>query len=295
MPFLEKVIQPSAANTDTTIYEMPAGQNGSVHGLTAVAGATAITAVFKLFVSATGLTLPLTGSKSVAVNSEWTFPKPINLSAGDKLLVSVGAANTATIVAAIYNDLSNMPGTAFNPTGEWSSIASYNAGDVVSYQGSSYIALRASANDPPPSTNWMIQAQSITGPQGPQGIQGIQGIQGQQGIQGAWGPGCARCSFTGDVAATVGVARWYPDHNITLANVYFSVGTALTAGSLGIDVLKNGVSIFGGGDKPTLLAGAFKSSVIANNTTLTPDDYLTVSVIGTGTGAQFLTALTTYN
>ncbi len=81
--------------------------------------------------------------------------------------------------------------------GTWSSLTSYSKYDGVIYNGTSYIALFANTNSPPPSANWDILASKgdtgatgatgatgSTGPQGPQGIQGIQGIQGPQGDAG---------------------------------------------------------------------------------------------------------------
>jgi hypothetical protein len=65
--------------------------------------------------------------------------------------------------------------------------ATYAVGDVVSYQGSSWII----ANFPiggcvqPPFAPWQLLAKQ--GADGPQGTQGLQGPAGQQGLQGATG------------------------------------------------------------------------------------------------------------
>lgn len=184
MAFIEKVVPITVANTDTLIYEMPAAQNGSAHGITGITAGTSTNITLKLFQSATGLTTAITGGKAITANNEWTYPKPVNLAAGDRLYASATTANTATIVAAIYNDQTQTLVQAFNPRGAWTSAASYVLGDVVDYNGSSYIALRANVNDPPPSTNWMVQALAVAGPQG---VQGVKGDKGDQGIQGPIG------------------------------------------------------------------------------------------------------------
>lgn len=81
--------------------------------------------------------------------------------------------------------------------------------------------------------------------------------------------------IVGDLTPQVGTARWYPDRDIALSSVYFSLGTAPTASAV-IDVRKNGVSIFSGA-KPACSSG-HKSSVIDVAASLTPSDYLTVDV-----------------
>jgi N-acetylneuraminic acid mutarotase len=75
---------------------------------------------------------------------------------------------------------------AFDPT------AAYALNDVVSFNGSSYVALAATKpGDPTPDQNpaWSLAAQQgATGPQGQPGAQGPQGIQGAMGLPGLPGP-----------------------------------------------------------------------------------------------------------
>ena len=98
-------------------------------------------------------------------------------------------------------------------------------------------------------------------------------------LSGATGGGAAvaKLFIIGSLTLGSGGPRWYPERSITLSSVYFSLGVA---GSAVIDVLKNGVSVFSGA-KPTVASGN-KSSVIAVTTSLTADDYLTVSVLTAG-------------
>ena len=85
-------------------------------------------------------------------------------------------------------------GTGFNFRNAFDNSASYGVNDVVTYNGSSYVASAASSgpNNPTPDTNavaWSIMAaQGTAGAAGAAGAQGQPGPQGQQGAQGAQGP-----------------------------------------------------------------------------------------------------------
>lgn len=82
----------------------------------------------------------------------------------------------------------------------WLNTTTYNVDDVVTYQGSSYLALLTNTNIPPDTdvTKWSLLAQKgdpgptgatgAQGPQGPVGATGPQGSQGPQGPQGQTGP-----------------------------------------------------------------------------------------------------------
>jgi len=85
--------------------------------------------------------------------------------------------------------------------GQWNSGSTYNINDVVSYDGSAWLADLQNTNNPPyvGSLIWEILVskgadstvpgpQGNTGPQGPTGPQGNIGPQGYQGPQGNTGP-----------------------------------------------------------------------------------------------------------
>src|SRR5579871_2994674 len=79
--------------------------------------------------------------------------------------------------------------------GTWQQASSYNMGDAVFYNGSSYISLVANnqGNEPDTSTTqWAVLAQQgatgAAGPQGAQGLTGAMGPQGPAGPQGVPGP-----------------------------------------------------------------------------------------------------------
>ncbi len=69
--------------------------------------------------------------------------------------------------------------------GAWDSSTNYAPDDAVESQGSAFVAVNASHNDPPPSASWnLLAAQGATGPAGPQGPPGADGGQGPAGPQG---------------------------------------------------------------------------------------------------------------
>ena len=83
-------------------------------------------------------------------------------------------------------------GIGFNFRNAFDSSASYAINDVVTYNGSSYVAIAATnPGDPTPdgNPNWSLMAQQgAAGAQGVQGAQGPTGAQGQQGPAGPQGP-----------------------------------------------------------------------------------------------------------
>lgn len=83
-------------------------------------------------------------------------------------------------------------GTSFNFRNAFDPAATYVANDVVTYNGSSYVATAASGPstqtpDVATSTWSVMAAQGAIGPQGPQGLTGAIGPQGPQGTAGATG------------------------------------------------------------------------------------------------------------
>ena len=80
--------------------------------------------------------------------------------------------------------------------GAWSATPTYVAGNIVTYNNQTYLALTAVAKNTIPNVNpskWQLLGSNVTGPQGPQGLQGPVGAtgpagpQGIQGLQGAAG------------------------------------------------------------------------------------------------------------
>jgi hypothetical protein len=85
-------------------------------------------------------------------------------------------------------------GSGFDFRNAFDATASYAINDVVTYNGSTYVAIAASAgpNNPTPNTNasgWSVMAQEgATGAQGSAGPTGATGAQGSVGATGTTGP-----------------------------------------------------------------------------------------------------------
>lgn len=165
MAFQEKAV--SLATTDTEVYLCPVGASGSVHGLvfSNVTGAAA-TIALKLFSQATGLVTVLAAARQVPANSEFTWPKPINMTAGDKIIATGSVANAVVVVASVFLGLAEEPSAGFNPRGAWDAISNYSKNDVVYHDKISYIAVAPNINSQPPSNDWMVSAESVVGPAG---------------------------------------------------------------------------------------------------------------------------------
>ena len=98
-------------------------------------------------------------------------------------------------------------GQGFDFMGPFDNNNNYNAYDVVTYGGSTYVAtigIRGGGGSPAQNQNWSLMAQlgdtGQTGAQGPQGATGAQGAQGPtgpMGPQGPQGPGGMGFNFRG--------------------------------------------------------------------------------------------------
>ena len=101
-------------------------------------------------------------------------------------------------------DIENLKtsGIILNKRGTWEEDVQYNPNDLISFSGSSYLAIVANIGYQPDINpdKWQLLASQgpqgspgiqgpigATGPRGEQGIQGIQGLQGVQGPQGEKG------------------------------------------------------------------------------------------------------------
>src|SRR5919204_175333 len=83
----------------------------------------------------------------------------------------------------------------FTFQGPWDASLNYKLNDVVSFNGSSWVAIQnivSGSPDPEHFAGWNLMAkkgdQGDPGPQGPMGPQGLQGEVGAQGPQGDVGP-----------------------------------------------------------------------------------------------------------
>jgi hypothetical protein len=151
-----KVAAVALAAADTTVFETPINIEGAMHGLVftnPTAGALSLT--FKFFDASEGTTRTILSGFSIAANAQFTWPKPINLNAGDRIIASgngLVALHSTFIAEAVPL------ARGFTPRGEWTSAAAYQTNDIVSYLGSSYIAIQANTNQQP-NTNpddWLL-------------------------------------------------------------------------------------------------------------------------------------------
>jgi hypothetical protein len=87
-----------------------------------------------------------------------------------------------------FQGVQGLQGFGFTFRGYWQINTLYKAGDVVYYNGSSYVAnyeYQESDNPEEDGDLWtLIAHQGLQGFTGIQGLQGTQGLQGDQGIQG---------------------------------------------------------------------------------------------------------------
>ena len=99
----------------------------------------------------------------------------------------------------------------------------------------------------------------------------------------------SKYSVVGPLSVIPGVSRWYPDREVLITGMYFSVGTASTS-PVSVAARLNGGSALGG--TPLALApGGHKSATRSLNTVMTPDDYLTLDVNASG-GADMVVTFT---
>lgn len=99
----------------------------------------------------------------------------------------------------------------------------------------------------------------------------------------------SKYSVVGPLAAIPGTSRWYPDREVLLTGMYFSVGTTST-NPVAVTARLNGGSALGG-TPLTLTPGGHKSATRSLNITMTPDDYLTLDVDASG-GADMVATFT---
>jgi hypothetical protein len=184
--------------SEQDVYVCPVTQEASVHALvfTNISGSSA-SLTLKRYIQATAATVTLLDTKAIDADATFSWPKPMNLAVGDKI-IAVASANSALVVDyGVYEKTTTPAAVGFTPRGAWSSGASYVANDLVSYNNSSYIAIQASTNQQPDTQTayWVLSA--LQGPTGPTGSTGNTGATGPTGAGGPTGPTGA--AGTGDV------------------------------------------------------------------------------------------------
>ena len=155
----------SLGTSDTTVYTCPSSTEASVHGLV-IGNNTGSSATFtlKVYIQSTATTTTVATGVTVAANSTYTWPKPIDVNAGDIIKVAASALSTLVALYSVYEGSNPPVAVGFTPRGTWSSVANYVTNDVVTRSGNSYLALQASTNqDPATATAYWMQLFTSTG------------------------------------------------------------------------------------------------------------------------------------
>jgi hypothetical protein len=151
----------AVGTTDTDLYTCPSTIEASVHGLVFANGTgSSATITVKVYVQSTAATTTIITGQAVAANTAFTWPKPINLNAGDKIIASASTGSAIVCLYSAYEGSAAPVAVGFTPRGAWSSGASYVTNDVVSLNGSSYLAIQASTNQSPATQTayWLVLA-----------------------------------------------------------------------------------------------------------------------------------------
>jgi len=154
--------KPIAIGTsDTTIYTCPSTLEASVHGLVfANNTGSAVTITLKIYIQSLGTTTTVGTGISVPANSTYTWPKPINVNAGDYIQAAASTGSALVCFYSVYEGSAVAAAVGFTPRGAWGSGSTYAVNDVVSLSGSSYLAIQASTNQNPASATayWLVLA-----------------------------------------------------------------------------------------------------------------------------------------
>lgn len=147
--------------SDQDVYVCPATQEASVHALvfSNVTGG-AVTISIKRYIAATATTTTLVAALSVSANATYNWPKPMNMAVGDKIIASASANSSIVCDYGAYENSATPAAIGFTGRGAWSSGANYAVNDVVSLNGSSYLAIQAGTNQDPATQTayWLVLA-----------------------------------------------------------------------------------------------------------------------------------------
>jgi len=154
--------KPIAIGTsDTTIYTCPSTLEASVHGLVFSNNTgSAVTITLKIYIQSLGTTTTVATGISVGANTTYTWPKPINVNAGDLIQAAASTGSALVCFYSVYEGSAVAAAVGFTPRGAWGSGSTYAVNDVVSYNGSSYLAIQASTNQQPDTQTayWLVLA-----------------------------------------------------------------------------------------------------------------------------------------
>lgn len=138
-------------------------------------------------------------------------------------------------------DIENLKtsGIILNKRGTWEDDVQYNANDLISFNGSSYLAIVANIGYQPDINTDKWQLIASQGPQGSQGIQGPQGPKGDTGPRGEKGADGSKFTIVGLVG---NVSSLPPFSSVAPGTAYF-VGTEIPYDVYWTDALSNWVNV----------------------------------------------------
>ena len=199
----------SIGTSDTTIYTCPATLEASVHGLVfANNTGSAVTITLKIYIQSLGTTTTVATGISVGANTTYTWPKPINVNAGDYIQAAASTGSALVCFYSVYEGSAAAAAVGFTPRGAWGSGSTYAVNDVVSLSGSSYLAIQASTNQNPATQTayWLVLA--AKGDTGAGDVSGpASSVDSELALfDSTTGKLIKRASLTGLVKATSGVA-----------------------------------------------------------------------------------------
>lgn len=191
--------------TDQDVYVCPATQEASVHALVfSNVTAGAITITIKRFIQTLGTTTTVVNAISVAANSTYQWPKPMNLAVGDKIIASASANSSIVCDYGAYENSATPAAVGFTGRGAWSSATAYAVNDVVTVSGTSYLAIQAGTNQNPTSATayWMVLASK--GDTGAAGTGTVNSVTGGTGLTGGTITTTGTLAIDTSVVATLG-------------------------------------------------------------------------------------------
>jgi hypothetical protein len=219
--------------SDQDVYVCPATQEASVHALvfSNVTGG-AITISIKRYISATASTTQLVAALSVAANSTFNWPKPMNMAVGDKIIASASANSSIVCDYGAYENSATPAAVGFTGRGAWSSGSTYAINDVVTVSGSSYLAIQASTNQNPTTATsfWMLLASK--GDTGASGTGTVNSVTGGTGLTGG------TITTTGTLAIDTSVVATLGDDQTITGSKRGAVSTA-NSGSFDMNAANN--------------------------------------------------------
>jgi collagen type VII alpha len=180
-----------------TLHTGTAGNQTAIHSLSFTNNtASQVTFDLTFYSAVDNATYQLATTQVIGAYKTYTWPKPINMAAGDYVQAKASTGSSAVVTNTSYYESSTTI-NGFTLRGTWSSSLAYSVNDIVLYNGISYAAIQASTNQTPSTATTYWQKFTEAGQTGATGASGITGASGATGTQGASGVGATGIGATG--------------------------------------------------------------------------------------------------